>query len=132
LAKEGSLFIEKDLDGDEHDSDTSCECEYKNYVEKIVRINREVFLLSLLLQRNMCGYELIKKIFLKWDVLLSQGTVYPVLYSFEDEGILRAEFGRGDMRTKIYSLTPEGREVAQKRVEDFIKAVEQMRLLMKK
>ncbi len=84
------------------------------------------------MKRNMCGYDLIKEIFLKWDVFLSQGTVYPILYSLEENGVLRAEFGRGDMRTKIYSLTPKGREVAQKKVDDFIKAVDHLQSLIKR
>ncbi|NMB86332.1 MAG: Transcriptional regulator PadR-like family protein [Methanosaeta sp. PtaB.Bin018] len=129
---EESLFIQKDIDVEKHGSDNPFIHEYMDYVDKIVRINRDVFILSLLQEREACGYELIKKIFLKWDVLLSQGTVYPVLYSFEDEGTLRAEYGRGDMRTKIYSLTPVGRKVAQKKVEDFIKAMEYIHYRMKR
>lgn len=117
---------------EEPDSDDSDEYDYKKYIDKSIRMNREIFLLSLLMEGDFCGYDLIKKIFIKWDVLLSQGTVYPVLYSFEEEGVLHAEFARGDMRTKIYSLTPDGRTVAQKMVEDFIKAMEHIHSLIKR
>ncbi|MCK9442476.1 MAG: PadR family transcriptional regulator [Methanothrix sp.] len=80
----------------------------------------------------MCGYDLIKDIFSKCDVFLSQGTVYPVLYTLEDEGLLHAEYSKGDMRSKKYSLTLNGREIAEKDVEDFVKALEQVSLLLKR
>jgi len=114
------------------DKEESREEDIKKLAERIIRANKDVFILSSLLTMQMCGYDLIKDIFSRCDVFLSQGAVYPILYSLEEEGILRAEFGRGDMRTKRYVLTPEGREVAQKRVDDFIRAAEYASLLVKR
>ena len=72
----------------------------------------------------MSGYDLIKKIFIKTDVLLSQGAVYPILYSFEEADILQAEYAKGDMRAKIYRLTPQGREIAQDKIDHFFQALD--------
>ena len=80
----------------------------------------------------MCGYDLIKEIFLKCNVFLSQGTVYPILYTLEEEGVLHAEYSKGDMRSKKYSLTPKGREIAQKDIKEFIKAMEQLSALIQR
>jgi PadR family transcriptional regulator PadR len=80
----------------------------------------------------MCGYDLIKEIFFKCNVFLSQGTVYPILYTLEEEGILRAEYSKGDMRSKKYSLTSKGREIAQKDMKEFIKAMEQISALIQR
>jgi PadR family transcriptional regulator PadR len=104
----------------------------KRFVDRIIKTNREVFMMSSLLDKQMCGYDLIKEIFSRCDVFLSQGTVYPVLYTLEDEGLLHAEYSKGDMRSKKYSLTLCGRKIAEKDVEDFAKALEQVSLLLKR
>lgn len=106
--------------------------EYRKFVDRIIKVNREIFILSTLSDKSMCGYDIIKEIFLKCNVFLSQGSVYPILYSLEEEGILRAEFSKGDMRTKRYSFTPEGREIAQKKLEEFEKAMESVLALLKR
>jgi PadR family transcriptional regulator PadR len=104
----------------------------KKFVDRIVKINREIFILYSLFNRQMCGYDLIKEIFLKCNVFLSQGTVYPILYTLEEEGVLHAEYSKGDMRSKKYSLTPKGREIAQKDIKEFIKAMEQLSALIQR
>lgn len=104
----------------------------KRYLDKIIKTNREIFIMSSLLDKPMCGYDLIKEIFLKCNVFLSQGTVYPVLYSLEEEGILYAEYSKGDMRSKRYSLTPEGRKIAQKSIDDFIKSINHLAHLIQR
>jgi len=93
-------------------------------LDRIVRSNRDIILLSILWERPMCGYDLIKEIFSRYNVFLSQGTVYPILYSLEEEGILRAEFNKGNMRSKSYSITPEGKRFTEEKFEGFIKALE--------
>jgi PadR family transcriptional regulator PadR len=104
----------------------------KKFVDRIIKTNREVFIMCSLLEKQMCGYDIIKEIFSRCDVFLSQGTVYPILYTLEEEGILHAEYSKGDMRSKKYSLTPRGREAAEKDVEDFAKALEQVSFLVKR
>jgi DNA-binding PadR family transcriptional regulator len=86
--------------------------------------------MSSLVEKQMCGYDLIKEIFSRCDVFLSQGTVYPVLYTLEGEGLLHAEYSKGDMRSKKYSLTLKGRKIAEKEIEDFSKALEQVSVLL--
>ena len=104
----------------------------KKFIDRIIKTNREVFMMSSLIEKQMCGYDLIKEIFSKCDVFLSQGTVYPVLYTLEGEGLLHAEYSKGDMRSKKYSLTLKGRKIAEKDVDDFSKALEQVSILLKR
>lgn len=108
------------------------EDECKKFVDRIIKANREVFILSTLLEKQMCGYDLIKEILSTCGVFLSQGTVYPVLYTLESEGLLYAEYSKGDMRSKKYNLTPKGRKMAEIDVENFAKALEQVSLLLKR
>jgi len=104
----------------------------KKFVDRIIKTNREIFIMLSLLEKQMCGYDIIKEIFSRCDVFLSQGTVYPILYTLEEEGMLHAEYSKGDMRSKKYSLTPRGREAAEKDVEDFAKALEQVSFVVKR
>ncbi len=114
------------------DSGEFQEEDYKKVVDRIIKANREIFILSTLSDKSLCGYDLIKEIFLRYNVFLSQGSVYPILYSLEESGILRAEFSKGDMRTKVYSFTPEGRDITQKRLEEFVQAMEHVLALIKR
>ncbi|TFH50180.1 MAG: hypothetical protein E4G89_03735 [Methanothrix sp.] len=102
----------------------------KKFIHRIIKTNREVFMMSSLMEKQMCGYDFIKEIFSKCDVFLNQGTVYPVLYTLEGEGLLHAEYSKGNMRSKMYSLTLRGRKIAERDVEDFSKALEQVSLLL--
>ena len=104
----------------------------KKFVDRIIKTNREVFIMFSLLEKQMCGYDIIKEIFSRCDVFLSQGTVYPILYTLEEEGMLHAEYSKGDMRSKKYSLTPRGRAAAEKDIEDFAKSLEQISFLLKR
>lgn len=94
--------------------------------ENIVKSNIEIVVLSMLSERPMSGYDIIKEVFSKYNVFLSQGTVYPLLYSLKEDGILQAEFRKGDMRTKIYHPTVEGAKIIENKIEEFIKANEQI------
>jgi PadR family transcriptional regulator, regulatory protein PadR len=104
----------------------------KRYIDRIIKTNREIFIMLHLLDKQMCGYDVIKEIFLKCNIFLSQGTIYPILYSMEEEGILQVEYSKGDMRSKNYSLTPKGKKIAQKDIEDFINAMDHLISMIKR
>ncbi len=57
-------------------------------VEKIVKDNLENIILAILQKKTMCGTEIIGTIHLKFNVLLSPGTVYPLLHSLKQKGLL--------------------------------------------
>lgn len=92
--------------------------------EDIVKSQLEIIVISMLSNRKMSGYDLIKEIFARYNVFLSQGTVYPLLYSLKEEGILHAEYTKGDMRTKRYSPTQEGKQIIEKKINEFIEVEE--------
>ncbi len=93
-------------------------------IENIVKSHLEIIVISMLSNRKMSGYDLIKEIFAIYNVFLSQGTVYPLLYSLKEEGILHAEFTKSDMRTKRYSPTQEGKQIIEKKINEFMEAEE--------
>ncbi len=93
-------------------------------VEDIVKNHLEIIILSLLLEKPMCGYDLIKEIVSRYNVMMSQGTVYPLLYSLKGEGIIRIESMKGDMKTKRYSVMENIKYATEKRIYGFIKTEE--------
>lgn len=128
-----SGIIEKELNSKELENINEFEDEeYNKFVDRIVKANREIFVLYVLANKPMCGYDVIKEIFLRCNVFLSQGNVYPILYSLEEEGILRAEFTKGNMRSKLYFISPERRETVQKKIDLFVKAMESMLFFVKR
>lgn len=100
------------------------------HVSAIIKNNREIFIMLSILNGPICGYDIIKNIFAKYDVFLSQGAVYPILYSMEEEGLLIAEYHKGDMRSKNYSFTPQGYEVAKTSIAGFAIALNRLEALI--
>jgi len=92
------------------------------YIERIIKANIDVIVLCILKDTPMCGHDVIKSIFRKYNIFLSQGTVYPLLYSLRDQGILQEEVDENNMRSKIYSLTPDGGKIVEDRLSGFILA----------
>ncbi|MCE8426112.1 MAG: helix-turn-helix transcriptional regulator [Candidatus Methanoperedens sp.] len=93
-------------------------------VEDIVKNHLEIIILSLLLEKPRCGYDLIKEIIARYNVMISQGTVYPLLYSLKREGIIHMESMKGDMKIKNYSITGDFRYTVEKKIDGFIKTEE--------
>jgi DNA-binding PadR family transcriptional regulator len=60
-------------------------------VEKMVKDNLETIILALLQRKTMCGTEIIGTIHLEFNVLLSPGTIYPLLQSLKDKGLLTSD-----------------------------------------
>ncbi len=92
-------------------------------MEKIVKASLEMIILSHISEKPACGFDIIKAISQQYHVFLSQGTVYPMLYSLEKRGILKA---RNSSKAKVYDITADGREIVEKKLADFLKAQEHL------
>ena len=84
--------------------------------ETFAKNNLEIITLHLLSKKPMCGYDVIKTISQQFRCFLSQGTVYPLLYSLENKGILKVE---RNAKAKIYSLTEEGEKIVGRKIDEF-------------
>ena len=73
--------------------------------ERIFRKLIDVFVLVELKKKSMSGYDVISMLHKKYDILVSPGTVYAMLYSLEREGLIE---GRWDERKRVYELTSLG------------------------
>ena len=104
---------------------------YHDVLARNIKANKEIIILSMLSKRPMSGKDLTEELFLETKVFLTQSTIYPILYSFEEAGILQAKYEEGDMRTKNYYITALGRETVKKKIEYVVKAVSVVHGLVK-
>ena len=69
----------------------------------------DIIVLEELKKCEMSGYDLVLKLHTKYDLLVSPGTVYALLYSLERQGLIK---GKVDERKRVYQLTNSGSENA--------------------
>lgn len=82
----------------------------------------ELLVMELLCDKPSYGYELLVQLREKSDgrFLLKEGTLYPILYRLEDEGLIEAKWSQGEGRNmpkKIYQATQRGIEEHRRRRE---------------
>lgn len=65
----------------------------------------DVMIMVKIREGETSGYDIINYFHQKFDLLVSPGTVYSVLYSMERDGLIKA---RGIDRKRVYTLTPKG------------------------
>ncbi len=70
-------------------------------VESIIKRELKNVLVSLLLSKPMCGTDLVKILYQKFNVFISPGQLYPTLHELEREGLLKYEY---KLKNKIYSI----------------------------
>jgi len=56
--------------------------------KRFIRQSLDVMILGLLKQQPMSGFEIIKFVHERFGILLSAGTVYPLLHFLKEEGLL--------------------------------------------
>ncbi|WP_457554920.1 PadR family transcriptional regulator [Candidatus Pyrohabitans sp.] len=78
-------------------------------VDGLIKKFLDLVVLSVLQEGPMHGYSIIKTIFQRSGVLVSQGMLYPLLKQLESEGLVARECDRKG-RGKVYTLTPGGQE----------------------
>lgn len=72
-------------------------------------------ILRLIERRPSYGYELLTELEKTSSRFFSlrEGTLYPILYRLEDDGLIHAQWSVGKGRNtpkKVYAITPQGRE----------------------
>ena len=67
----------------------------------------DVLILGELQEKPLSGYDIIGLIHKRFNVLVSSGTVYSLLYSLERNGLVSADV---DSRKRVYNLTDKGKK----------------------
>ena len=80
----------------------------------------EMLVLEIICQEPTYGYELMTKLKVRSGDLFSlkEGTLYPILYRLEDEGMIAASWLQGEGKTapkKMYTATETGKTERHRR-----------------
>lgn len=75
--------------------------------KRIVKSFMDILILEEINSNAMSGYDVISFIHKKYDILVSAGTVYSLMYSLERDGLLEAIFNK---RRRVYTLTEKGKK----------------------
>lgn len=83
----------------------------REWRERIIKNILDLIILKLLNERPRWGYEINMEIKDRFRVYLSAGTLYPLLHSLEDKGLIVGVWnaGKGKGR-RTYKITERGRE----------------------
>jgi DNA-binding PadR family transcriptional regulator len=84
----------------------------KNFLDIIV-------LAELRKSSPLSGYDVLELIHKKFDVLISSGTIYSLLYSMERKGLIKGELTEGK---RVYALTEKGTDA----ISAFLKSKEEL------
>ncbi|HZK33480.1 MAG TPA: helix-turn-helix transcriptional regulator [Tissierellaceae bacterium] len=73
----------------------------------------DLLLLSLINERDMYGYEIIRELEIRSDDIFrfKEGTLYPILHKLENHGYLKSYKAKGDAgrQRKYYKITSRGK-----------------------
>jgi DNA-binding PadR family transcriptional regulator len=98
--------------------------------ERFLKEFMDILIMVKMRQGEVSGYDILTYFHGKFDLLVSPGTVYAVLYSMERKGLIKAQ---GVDRKRIYTLTTKG-EATIKAIQESSEVLESFlaRLLEKK
>jgi DNA-binding PadR family transcriptional regulator len=77
----------------------------KKMHERIIKNFMDIIIMTELRNGSLSGYDVISYIHNKFNLLVSSGTVYSLLYSLERSGLVE---GTWDERKRVYKLTEKG------------------------
>ena len=77
----------------------------KKMHERIIKNFMDIIIMTELRNGSLSGYDVISYIHNKFNLLVSSGTVYSLLYSLERSGLVE---GIWDERKRVYKLTEKG------------------------
>ncbi|MFH0071165.1 PadR family transcriptional regulator [Peribacillus sp. NPDC056705] len=92
--------------------------------KELLKGSTVILLLTVLNQREMYGYELIKEIEQSSNgvFLMKEGTLYPILHTLEAEGWLESYWSQHDGRKrKYYRMTKRGQEHLREKTKEWVK-----------
>ena len=95
----------------------------KKMHERIIKNFMDIIIMTELRNGSLSGYDVISYIHNKFNLLVSSGTVYSLLYSLERSGLVE---GTWDERKRVYKLTEKG----EKTIETLLSASDKIKGFM--
>ena len=87
---------------------------FDNWTNQLRKGVLELCILNDIRNRRMYGYEIVRKLRKIEGLIISEGTIYPILSRLKRQGLVKTyirESPEGPPR-KYYELTPQGEEMA--------------------
>ncbi len=104
------------------------------YSSELLKGSLQTIILKLLAEHGrMYGYEITQKVkeLSGSEIQLTEGALYPTLHKLEAEGLLVTEtVNIGKRIRKYYALTPQGKDTAATRVQEFMDFVATMKIIL--
>jgi DNA-binding PadR family transcriptional regulator len=91
--------------------------------ERHVKAFLDLLILGILNGKPMYGYKIIAAIHKEFGVLLSPGSLYPLLHVLEEKRMVKSQFEGGKI---IYSATSAGRKIFQNTFAEYKATIKQM------
>jgi len=82
----------------------------ENLRRRTIKTFMDMLILAELQEKPLSGYDIISLIHKRFNVLVSSGTVYSLLYSLERKGLVTADM---DQRKRVYTLTEKGKQTLE-------------------
>jgi DNA-binding PadR family transcriptional regulator len=95
----------------------------KKMHERIIKNFMDIIIMTELQNGSLSGYDVISYIHNKFNLLVSSGTVYSLLYSLERSGLVE---GIWDERKRVYKLTEKG----EKTIDTLLRASDKIKGFM--
>jgi len=87
-------------------------------IGKMVKSNLETIILALVQKEPRCGTDIIKQIHLEFNILLSPGTIYPLLHSLVEKGLLIMEkCGKAKKYTPAKNAEPRIKHLVDEHIQ---------------
>jgi DNA-binding PadR family transcriptional regulator len=74
---------------------------------RVIKNFLDIFVLTELRDNPLSGYDLVGFVHEKFNILMSSGTIYGLLYSLEREGLIEVD---SNGRKRVYRLTEKGEQ----------------------
>jgi PadR family transcriptional regulator PadR len=84
----------------------------KNYRQQLKKGIMATVILKIIANKTTYGYEIIKALRQYQTLVTKEGSLYPILYRLEDEGLITSDWVLSDNSKKprkFYTITAEGR-----------------------
>ncbi|MFY9310664.1 MAG: PadR family transcriptional regulator [Bacteroidia bacterium] len=104
------------------------------YSSELVKGTLKTIVLKLLSENNqMYGYEITQKVkeLTGNKIQITEGALYPTLHALENDGVVTTEVVNiGKRVRKYYKLTPQGKNNAMEKVNEFADFIQTMKFLL--
>lgn len=91
--------------------------------KELLKGSTTILILSLLNNKEMYGYEMIKEIEVRSKGVFSfkEGTLYPILHGLENESHIESywDSGEGKRKRKYYKITESGKKILKEKESEW-------------